>query len=126
MKNAIKAAVLSTVLAAGLAGCLSYQVQSVAVSADGNATSMNAGETLQFISQVTATGKDLTGSEKVNWKVSSTTNGSGPVTTGTSVSSDGLLTVSIDKIYPALYVRATNAAYSGKYDHRMIQISVQK
>jgi len=123
MKNAIKAAVFTAVLVAGLAGCLSYQVQSVFISAYDNATSMNAGETLQFISQVTATGKDLTGSEKVNWKVSSTANGIGPVTLGTDVSPDGLLTVSINEVYPVLYVRATSAAYSGKYDYRMIQLS---
>jgi hypothetical protein len=126
MKNAIKAAVLTAVLAAGLAGCLSYQVESVAVSADGNATSMNAGEKLQFRSQVMATGKDTIGSERVNWKVSSTANGTGSVTSGTSVSSSGLLTVSIDEIYPTLYVRATSVAYSGKYDYRMIQISGPK
>jgi len=126
MKNAIRAAVLTAVLAAGLAGCLSYKVESVAVSADGNVTSMNAGEKLQFRSQVTATGKDTTGSERVNWKVSSTTSGTGPVTSGTSVSTNGLLTVSIDEIYPTLYVRATSAAYSSKYDFRMIQISGPK
>ena len=126
MKNAIKTAVLTAVLLASLAGCMSYKIESITVSTEGNATSMNAGETLQFISQVAATGKDLTGSERVNWKVSSTTSGTGPVTSGTSVSPNGLLTVSIDEIYPVLYVRATSAAYSGKYDYRMIQISGPK
>jgi len=126
MKNAIKASLLTAVLTAGLAGCLSYKVETVAVSADGNKTSMNAGETLQFRSQVTATGKDTSGSERVNWKVSSTASGTGPVTSGTSVSIYGLLTVSIDEIYPTLYVRATSAAYSAKYDFRMVQISGPK
>jgi hypothetical protein len=122
MKNAIKIAILTAVLAAGLTGCLSYQVESVAVSIDGNTTSMNAGEKLQFRSQVTATGKDTTGSERVNWKVSSTASGTGPVTSGTSVSPDGLLTVSIDEIYPTLYVRASSVAYSNKYDYKTVQI----
>jgi len=126
MKNAIKIAVLTAALTACLAGCLSYQVESVAISADGNVASMKAGEKLQFRSQVTATGKDTTGSERVNWKVSSTASGTGPVTSGTNVSSDGLLTVSIDEIYPTLYVRATSAAYSNKYDYRMVQISGPK
>ena len=126
MKNTIKIAVLTVVLAAGLAGCISYKVESVDVSADGNTTSMKAGETLQFRSQVTATGKDTTGSERVNWKVSSTASGTGPVTLGTSVSTDGLLTVSIDEIYPALYVRATSVAYATKYNYKMVQISGPK
>jgi len=124
MKNTIKIAALTAVLVAGLAGCMSYKVESVDVIAD--ATSMKAGEKLQFRSQVTATGKDTTGSERVNWKVSSTASGTGPVTPGTSISPDGLLTVSIDEIYPALYVRATSVAYSTKYDYKMVQISGPK
>jgi len=126
MKNVIKTAVLITILAAGLAGCMSYKVESVDVSVDGNVTSMKAGESLQFRSYVTATGKDTTGSERVNWKVSSTASGTGPVMSGTSISYDGILTVSIDEIYPTLYVRATSVAYSNKYGYRMVQVSGPK
>jgi hypothetical protein len=109
-----------------MAGCLSYTVQSVAVSAEGNAAAMNAGETLQFTSEVVATGKDLTGSETVNWTVSSTEAGNGPVTTGTSISPSGMLKVSIDEIYPVLWVKATSAAYSKVFGSRQVQISGPK
>jgi hypothetical protein len=113
----------TAVIVAGLAGCLSYTVESVTISVDGNATTINAGETLQFRSSVVASGKDLTGSERVTWRVSSTENGSGPVTPGTSISPSGLLTVSIDEIYPTIYVRGASAAYTNVFDFRPLQVS---
>jgi hypothetical protein len=70
-----------------------------------------------------ASGKDLTGSERVTWRVSSTENGSGPVTPGTSISPSGLLTVSIDEIYPTIYVRGASAAYTNVFDFRPLQVS---
>jgi hypothetical protein len=87
---------------------------------------MKAGETLQFSSSVVATGKDLTGSERVNWTVSSTEDGKGSVTSGTSISPSGLLKVSVDEIYPVIWVKAASAAYSRVYDFRQLQISGPK
>jgi len=107
-----------------LAGCLSYSVESVEVTIDGNATSIDAGKSIQFNFLVTATGKDITQAQRVRWSVSSTSTGTGPVTTGTTISPSGTLAVSVDEIYPILYVRATHDsfAYSGKYDFKQIQV----
>ncbi|MDR2922996.1 MAG: hypothetical protein LBU85_06620 [Treponema sp.] len=126
MKKTILKRTAVLAAAAVLAGCLSYQVQSVTVSAEGNAAAMKAGETLQFSSSVVATGKDLTGSERVNWTVSSTEDGKGSVTPGTSISPSGLLEVSVDEIYPVIWVKAASAAYSKVYDFRQLQISGPK
>jgi hypothetical protein len=115
------------VLMAALAlmtGCLSYSVDSVEVNIDGNATSIDAGQTIQFKAYVNASGKDTSGAQRVKWSVSSTSDGRGEVTRGTTVSPSGMLSVSADEIYPVLYVRATHDsfAYSGKYDFKQIQV----
>jgi hypothetical protein len=109
-----------------LAGCLSYSVESVEVTIDGNATSIDAGKTIQFNFLVTATGKDTSQAQRVNWSVSSTNDGTGPVTPGTSISPSGTLAVSADEIYPVLYVRATHAAVRSKYDFKQIQVKGPK
>jgi hypothetical protein len=109
-----------------LAGCLSYSVESVEISIDGNATSIDAGKTIQFNFLVTATGKDTSQAQRVNWSVSSTNDGTGPVTAGTSISPSGTLAVSPDEIYPILYVRATHATVRSKYDFKQIQVKGPK
>ena len=117
--------VLMTALAL-LAGCLSYSVDSVEVSIEGNATSIDAGKTIQFTFLVNASGKDTSGAQRVNWSVSSTNDGKGPVTPGTNISPSGTLAVSADEIYPVLYVRATHAAVRSKYDFKQIQVKGPK
>jgi len=106
--------------------CLSYTVDSVEVSIDGNATSIDAGKSIQFNFLVTASGKDTSQAQRVRWSVSSTSDGKGPVTAGTIVSPNGTLAVSADEIYPVLYVRATHEAYSGKYDFKQIEVKGPK
>ncbi len=115
-------------IALGFAGCLSYSVDSVQVSIEGNADSVDAGKTVQFNFQVNASGKDTSQAQRVKWSVSSTSDGNGPVTPGTSVSPGGTLSVSIDEIYPILYVRAAHDsfAYSGKYDFKQINVKGPK
>jgi len=115
-------------IALGFAGCMSYSVDSVQVSIEGDADSVDAGKTVQFNFQVNASGKDTSQAQKVKWSVSSTSDGNGPVTPGTSVSPGGTLSVSIDEIYPILYVRAAHDsfAYSGKYDFKQINVKGPK
>ena len=117
---------IAAVIALVFAGCLSYTVDSVEVSIDGNATSIDAGKTIQFNFLVTASGKDTSKAQRVRWSVSSTSDGKGPVTPGTNVSPSGTLAVSVDEIYPVLYVRATHEAYTGKYDFKQIQVKGPK
>ena len=111
-----------------LAGCLSYSVESVEVTIDGNATSIDAGKSIQCNFLVTATGKDTSQAQRVRWSVSSTSDGTGPVTTGTTISPSGTLAVSADEIYPILYVKAAHDSftYSGKYDFKQIQVKGPK
>jgi len=108
------------------AGCLSYTVDFVEVNIEGNAESIDAGKTIQFHFLVTASGKDTSQAQRVKWSVSSTNDGKGPVTPGTIVSPGGTLSVSIDEIYPILYVRATHEAYASKYDFKQIQVKGPK
>jgi len=117
---------VAVVISSVFAGCLSYTVDYVEVSIDGNAESVDAGKTIQFNFLVTASGKDTSQAQRVKWSVSSTSDGKGPVTPGTVVSPGGTLAVSIDEIYPVLYVRATHEAYTGKYDFKQIQIKGPK
>jgi hypothetical protein len=113
---------IAAVIVSVFAGCMSYTVDYVEVSIDGNATSIDAGKTIQFNFLVTATGKDTSQAQRVRWTVSSTSDGRGPVTAGTTVSPGGTLAVSIDEIYPVLYVRATHEYYSNRYDFKQIQV----
>jgi len=122
----IRFTAVAAVIASIFAGCLSYTVDFVEVSIDGNADTIDAGKSIQFNFNVAAQGKDTSNAQRVNWSVSSTSDGKGPVTPGTTVSPSGTLSVSIDEIYPILYVRATHAAYSGKYDFKQINVKGPK
>jgi hypothetical protein len=117
---------IAAVIISVFAGCLSYTVDSVEVSIDGNATTIDAGKLIQFNFLVSATGKDTSQAQRVKWSVSSTSDGRGPVTSGTTVSPNGTLAVSINEIYPVLFVRATHEAYSSKYDFKQIQVKGPK
>jgi hypothetical protein len=117
---------VAAVITSVFAGCLSYTVDYVEVSIDGSAEYVDAGKTIQFNFLVTASGKDTSQAQRVKWSVSSTNDGKGPVTPGTAVSPGGTLAVSIDEIYPVLYVRATHEAYSAKYDFKQIQVKGPK
>jgi hypothetical protein len=122
MKTLMKGGIVLIAALALLAGCVSYSVDSLEVSVEGNATAVDAGQTLQFNFYVYASGKDTSGAQRVKWSVSSTSDGRGEVTQGTSVSPGGTLMVSADEIYPVLFVRATHDYYTSKYDFKQIQV----
>jgi len=124
--QAVRFVAVTAIAATIFAGCLSYTVDYVEVSIEGNADSVDAGKTVQFNFLVTASGKDTSQAQRVNWSVSSTNDGKGPVTSGTMVSPSGTLSVSPDEIYPVLYVRATHAAYTSKYDFKQINVKGPK
>jgi len=117
---------VTSIIVLALAGCVSYSVQSVAISATNNATQIKAGETLQFSFNVEASGKDTSKAQTVKWNVSSTADGKGPVISGTSINSSGLLTVSANEIYPVIYVTASHAVFSSNKDQRQLTVSGPK
>lgn len=75
----------------------------VTVSADGNATTVQAGEPLQFTAKVTAGTVDALKAD-VSWAVSGNTSGD------TSIDAGGLLTVGADEAEGVLTVTATSKA----------------
>jgi hypothetical protein len=80
-----------------LSGCASF-LYGVNIRTDGNVTSVLAGRTLVM----RASGRNLV------WSVGSTRDGSGPVASGTSITQNGLLTVSANETASVLYVPATS------------------
>jgi uncharacterized protein YjdB len=78
-------------------------VTSVTVNSANN--SVVAGRTLQFISSVTGTYNPDT---NVTWRVSSNAAGTGAVTQGTRINSNGLLTVAPNETLTTLFVFATS------------------
>ena len=86
-------AAASAVLAAiTLSGCASFY--SVSIRTNGNVSSVLAGGSLILRSS----GRDL------EWKVSSTSDGSGPVANGTFITQNGVLTVDIYEPSSVLYI----------------------
>ncbi|MCL2759363.1 MAG: hypothetical protein FWD22_04050, partial [Treponema sp.] len=96
-----------------LTGCLGfrYWMNTVTIRTDGNLSTVVAGGNLRF----SASGQGIT------WKVSSTSDGTGPVDAGTFISNTGLLTVSINETVPVLYVIATSND-SGQSDIKQIRV----
>ena len=82
-------------------GCQTFfrSLLGVTVRAENNLTSILAGGTLRL----SASGRGII------WTVSSTIDGSGPVTDGTRISSDGTLTAAVDETLPYLYVIAESS-----------------
>ena len=92
-----------TIIVLVLTGCLGLDLfgnsGTITLRTEGNLSTVRAGGTLRF----SATGRDLT------WTVSSTSDGTGPVSAGTYITSDGVLTVSINETSTILYVIVISA-----------------
>ena len=88
--------VLAAVIGLGITGCVG--MGNVTIRTDSNISSVRLGGTLRF----SASGKNIV------WVVSSTSDGTGPVTNGTTISSNGVLTVAINETSIILYVIATS------------------
>ena len=86
---------------------------SSSVRTDGDLSSVRPGGTLRFNSS----------GNGVIWTVSSTIDGSGPVTAGTNITPGGVLTVSVNEINPILYVIATSID-DGKTDIKQIRVTI--
>ena len=85
--------------------------QTISIRTEGNLSTVLAGGTLRC----SATGQNIA------WAVSSTSDGSGPVAWGTSISSDGLLMAGGDETLTALYVIATSTS-SNQSAYKQIRI----
>jgi hypothetical protein len=73
--------------------------------------SMTSGNTLQFYALVTGTYEPA---NTVTWKVSSNSAGTGAVTAGTNIDSNGLLTVAANESFTTLFIVATSTVDSTK------------
>ncbi|MCL2186385.1 MAG: Ig-like domain-containing protein, partial [Treponema sp.] len=93
-------------------------VTDVIVSPAAQSTVTN--RTLQFSATVTGSNNPSTA---VTWKVSPNTAGTGSVTSGTSINSNGLLTISANETLTTLYVIATSVADSSKSGRATVTIS---
>ena len=85
---------------------------SISIKTDGNLSTVRTGGTLRF----SAAGQG------VGWTVSSTSDGTGPVAGGTSISSGGVLTVAANETLSVLYVIATST-YSGQSTYKQIRVT---
>ena len=94
-------------------------VTSVTVSP--SSRTMERGSTFQFSAAVTGTNNPGTG---VTWRVSSNTAGTGSVTSGTSISSGGLLTVSANETITTLYVTATSTVDTTKSGSATVTVNI--
>jgi len=81
------------------------------ISISPSSQNMTRGSSYQFSAIVRG---DNNPSDAVTWKVSSNTAGTGAVTSGTTISSSGLLTVSANETNAMLYVIATSAVDTSK------------
>ncbi|MCL2792606.1 MAG: hypothetical protein FWD87_05905 [Spirochaetaceae bacterium] len=102
--------ILAAITGLLLAGCASI-FHSVSIRTDGNVSSVLAGGTLNL----RATGRSI------QWTVSSTSNGAGAVTPGTSITQTGMLTVAANETASILYVIATSTR-DGFSDIRPIRV----
>jgi hypothetical protein len=82
---------------------------------------VNRGGSLQFNASVTGTNNPSTA---VTWKVSSNAAGTGAVTSGTSINSNGVLTVSANETNTTLYVIATSSADSTKSGNATVRVNI--
>ncbi|MCL2265180.1 MAG: hypothetical protein FWC22_03960, partial [Treponema sp.] len=82
---------------------------------------MGTGETRQFTAAVTGTNNPGTA---VTWRVSSNAVGTGAVTAGTSISANGLLTVSASETRTTLYVIATSTADTTKTGSATVTVNI--
>jgi hypothetical protein len=80
-------------------------VTGVSVTANGGAARVARGERLQFTAAVTGRNNPAA---TVTWKVSTTADGNGAVTSGTTVASDGTLTVAAGEAAATVYVIAVS------------------
>jgi uncharacterized protein YjdB len=109
--------VLAAVIGLILTGCAGFIIlggsgsDTVTIRANNNLSTVSRGGTLRFI----ATGRDII------WIVSSTRDGSGPVTSGTSIN-NGVLIVSINETYTILYVIVTSSS-SGQSEYKEIRVA---
>ncbi|MCL2705849.1 MAG: hypothetical protein FWE72_06545 [Spirochaetaceae bacterium] len=97
-----------------ISGCASL-LYGVHIRSYGNLSSVLPGGTLNFSS----TGRGI------NWAVSSTNNGSGPVAAGTSISQNGVLTVDRNETALILYViaKSTKDGFSDIKQIRVVTVS---
>jgi len=86
-------------------------VTSVTVTADGGSARVLRGDKLKFSAAVTGTNNPGTG---VTWKVALKNDGTGNVTAGTAIASDGTLTVASTEAAATLYVIATSSVDNTK------------
>jgi len=83
--------------------------------------SATIGSTLQFNSSVTGTNYP---SNAVTWRVSSNAAGTGAVTSGTSINTNGLLTIAANETSQVLYIFATSVANPSIFSNTYVTIIV--
>jgi len=83
--------------------------------------SVTRGRTLQFNAIVTGINDPVT---TVTWRVSSNAAGTGGVTSGTSISTNGLLTVSASETTTILYVFATSTADPSRSGNAIVSVII--
>jgi hypothetical protein len=82
--------------------------------------SVQRGRTQQFSASVTGTNNPSTA---VTWRVSSNAAGTGAVTSGTSISANGLLTISANETATNLYVAATSTADTSRSGSATVRVT---
>ena len=82
---------------------------------------ITAGNTMQFNAAVSGT---FNPSAAVSWRVSSNSSGTGAVTPGTNINTNGLLTVAANESLTALYIIATSNADSTKSGAAVVSVLV--
>ncbi|MCL2441590.1 MAG: Ig-like domain-containing protein [Treponema sp.] len=97
-KKCLFFAALSILFIYFLSGCASF-LYSVSIRTEGNITSVLAGRSLNM----RATGRSIV------WSISSTSDGSGTLASGTSISPNGVLTVAPNETALIIYVTAASA-----------------
>ena len=97
-----------------ITGCASFGFNSdiLTIRTEGNLSTVRPGGTLRL----STTGQGIT------WTVSSTRDGTGPVAPGTSISPNGVLTVSIDETSDSLFVFARSAREQSGF--RQIRVTI--
>lgn len=95
-------------------GCASMggDKNAVRIESENNLSSVRPGGSLAF----TSTGREIV------WKVSSTSDGTGPVAPGTIISADGILAVAGDETLANLYVISSSLKDKKKSDSKQIRV----
>jgi len=86
-----------------------------------NNQSITTGRTLQFSAAVTGTNNPPS---TVTWRVSSNAAGTGSVTQGTSISANGLLTVSPNETVSALFIIATSTFDPARFGSVAVSVNI--